>query len=44
LLTPIFGLAAGVGLLGEPLTPRLMLALGAVVGGITLVSRRRHRS
>jgi len=44
LLTPIFGLAAGVGLLGEPLTPRLVLALAAVVAGITLVSRRRHRS
>ena len=42
LLTPIFGLAAGVGLLGEPLTPRLMLALVAVVGGIALVSRRRR--
>ncbi|HEX5682670.1 MAG TPA: DMT family transporter [Ideonella sp.] len=44
LLTPIFGLAAGVGLLGEPLTPRLVLALAAVVGGIALVSRRRHRA
>jgi drug/metabolite transporter (DMT)-like permease len=43
LLTPIFGLAAGVGLLGEPLTPRLVLALVAVSGGIALVSRRRSR-
>ena len=40
LLTPIFGLAAGVGLLGEPLTLRLVLALVAVSGGIALVSRR----
>jgi drug/metabolite transporter (DMT)-like permease len=29
LLTPIFGLAAGVGLLGEPLTWRLVMALVA---------------
>jgi drug/metabolite transporter (DMT)-like permease len=28
LLTPVFGLLAGVGLLGEPLTPRIVLALG----------------
>ncbi|MFO1339809.1 MAG: DMT family transporter, partial [Burkholderiaceae bacterium] len=41
LLTPIFGLAAGVGLLGEPLTLRLVLALAAVCAGIALVSRRR---
>ncbi len=40
LLTPIFGLAAGVGLLGEPLTGRLVVALAAVSGGIALVSRR----
>ncbi len=41
LLTPIFGLAAGVGLLGEPLTLRLVLALVAVCAGIALVSRQR---
>jgi drug/metabolite transporter (DMT)-like permease len=40
LFTPIFGLAAGVGLLGEPLTLRLVLALVAVSGGIALVGRR----
>jgi drug/metabolite transporter (DMT)-like permease len=40
LLTPIFGLAAGVGLLGEPLTWRLVMALVAVSGGIAMVSRR----
>jgi len=40
LLTPIFGLLAGVTLLGEPLTPRLLTALAAVAGGIALVNRR----
>jgi drug/metabolite transporter (DMT)-like permease len=39
LLTPVFGLAAGAGLLGEPLTLRLVLALATVVAGIALVSR-----
>jgi drug/metabolite transporter (DMT)-like permease len=40
LLTPVFGLAAGVLLLGEPLTARLVVALGAVVIGLVLVNRR----
>ena len=40
LLTPVFGLAAGVGLLGEPLTLRLVVALTAVVTGLLLVNRR----
>jgi drug/metabolite transporter (DMT)-like permease len=40
LLTPVFGLAAGVGLLGEPLTLRLVVALVAVVTGLLLVNRR----
>jgi drug/metabolite transporter (DMT)-like permease len=40
LLTPIFGLLAGVGLLGEPLTTRLVVALAAVCVGIWLVSTR----
>ncbi|MES2957935.1 MAG: DMT family transporter [Pseudomonadota bacterium] len=40
LLTPVAGLAAGVALLGEPLTIRLGIAVAAVVLGITLVSRR----
>ena len=40
LLTPIFGLLAGAGLLGEPLTMRLVVALAAVCGGIWLVSTR----
>ena len=46
LLTPVFGLAAGVGLLGEPATPRLLLALAAVCAGIALVNvaPRRGRS
>jgi drug/metabolite transporter (DMT)-like permease len=40
LLTPVFGLAAGVLLLDEPLTARLVLALIAVVLGLALVNRR----
>jgi drug/metabolite transporter (DMT)-like permease len=39
LLTPVFGLLAGVVLLGEPLTPRMVLALLAVCAGIALVNR-----
>ena len=39
LLTPVFGLLAGVWALGEPATPRLLLALVAVVVGIVLVNR-----
>lgn len=40
LLTPVFGLAAAVMLLGEPLTLRLVVALVAVVIGLRLVNRR----
>jgi drug/metabolite transporter (DMT)-like permease len=40
LLTPVAGLAAGVLLLGEPLTLRLTVALAAVVLGLVLVNRR----
>ena len=40
LLTPVSGLAAGVVLLGEPLTARLGIALVAVVLGLVLVNRR----
>lgn len=39
LLTPLAGLAAGMLLLGEPATPRLLLALMAVAAGIWLVNR-----
>lgn len=39
LLTPLFGLLAGVALLGEPLTPRLLVALAAVCAGLALVNR-----
>jgi drug/metabolite transporter (DMT)-like permease len=39
LLTPVFGLLAGVLLLKEPLTLRLIVALVAVCAGIWLVSR-----
>lgn len=38
-LTPIFGTMAGAALLGEPLTPRLLMALALVTAGIYLVSR-----
>ncbi len=39
-LTPVFALVFGVLLLGEALTPQLVLALVGVVVGITLVNRR----
>ena len=39
LLTPIAGLAAGVVLLGEPLTARLVLALASVATGLLVVNR-----
>ncbi|MEF7615111.1 DMT family transporter [Aquincola sp. MAHUQ-54] len=40
LLTPIAGLLAGALLLDEPVTLRLVLALGTVVAGLVLVNRR----
>ena len=43
LLTPVFGLLAGVALLGEPVTLRLLLALAAVSCGIALVNRIGRR-
>jgi len=39
LLTPVFGLLAGVVMLGEPATARLLVALVAVCAGIALVNR-----
>ena len=39
LLTPVFGLLMGALLLGEPITPRLVVALVAVAAGIVLVNR-----
>jgi drug/metabolite transporter (DMT)-like permease len=39
LLTPVFGLLAGVLLLADPLTTRLLVALAAVCVGIALVNR-----
>ena len=39
LLTPVFGLLLGGWLLGEPITPRLVIALLAVASGIVLVNR-----
>ena len=43
LLTPVFGLLAGVALLDEPVTLRLLLALLAVSCGIGLVNRVLRR-
>jgi drug/metabolite transporter (DMT)-like permease len=43
LLTPIFGLLAGVLILNEPLTMRLVLALVAVCAGIALVNLATRR-
>jgi drug/metabolite transporter (DMT)-like permease len=43
LLTPVFGLLAGVALLGEPVTLRLLVALVAVSCGIALVNRVGRR-
>jgi drug/metabolite transporter (DMT)-like permease len=43
LLTPLAGLLAGVGLLGEPLTLRLGVACATVVVGIALVNRAPAR-
>jgi drug/metabolite transporter (DMT)-like permease len=41
LMTPMFGLLAGVLILGEPVTHRLLAALAAVSLGIALVNRRK---
>ena len=38
LLTPLFGLLAGVLLLGDPLTLRLLVALAAVCAGLAIVN------
>jgi drug/metabolite transporter (DMT)-like permease len=35
----VFGLLLGALLLGEPITPRLIVALVTVAGGIVLVNR-----
>jgi drug/metabolite transporter (DMT)-like permease len=43
LLTPVFGLLAGVLLLGEPLTLRLVVALAAVCVGLVLVNMATGR-
>lgn len=39
-LTPLFGLLFGWALLGEAITPPLLMALAGVAGGIWLVNRR----
>jgi drug/metabolite transporter (DMT)-like permease len=45
-LTPLFGVAFGAALLGEPLSPQLLAALLLVAVGIYLVNRgpSRHRA
>ena len=40
MLTPVFGLILGAVLLAEPVTARLLIALGTVAAGIFLVNRR----
>lgn len=40
MLTPVFGVAAGVMLLGEPLTPHLVIGLLVVIAGLWLVNRQ----
>jgi len=40
-LTPLFGVAAGHLVLGDPLTPAFALAVGLVVTGLVLVNRPR---
>jgi drug/metabolite transporter (DMT)-like permease len=43
LLTPLFGLGFGAWLLGEPLTPRLLLAAAAVAIGIAVMNLVKPR-
>ena len=40
-LTPLFGVAAGHLVLGEPLTPAFAAAVAMVAGGLVLVNRAR---
>jgi drug/metabolite transporter (DMT)-like permease len=40
-LTPLFGVAAGHLILGEPLTPAFLAAVALVIAGLVLVNRRR---
>jgi drug/metabolite transporter (DMT)-like permease len=40
-LTPLFGVAAGNVVLGEPITPGFAVAVGLVVSGLVLVNRPR---
>lgn len=40
-VTPMFALVLGVVLLGEPLTPQLVVAMAGVTAGILLVNRRK---
>jgi drug/metabolite transporter (DMT)-like permease len=40
-LTPLFGVAAGHLILGEPITPAFVAAVALVVAGLVLVNRPR---
>jgi drug/metabolite transporter (DMT)-like permease len=40
-LTPLFGVAAGHVVLGDPLTPAFAMAVALVVAGLVLVNRPR---
>lgn len=42
-LTPVFGVVCGAIFLGEPLTMKIVLALGLVVAGLALVNRPSRR-
>jgi drug/metabolite transporter (DMT)-like permease len=39
-LTPLFGVAAGHFVLGEPMTPAFAAAVALVAGGLVLVNRK----
>jgi len=41
-LTPLFGVAAGHFVMGDPLTPPFLLAVGFVAGGLVLVNRPQN--
>ena len=41
MLTPVFGLMLGAGLLAEPITVRLLMALATVAAGIVIVNRTK---
>ena len=40
-LTPLFGVAAGHLIMGDPITPTFVLAVALVIAGLVLVNRRQ---